>query len=273
MSEIRVPVCDILDAISLDDDCAAVELTPDWSQGRAIYGGLVTAIALRAARLALLHHDPAGGQRPLRSLLVHFVGPTAPGLVELEVSILRRGRAATQVEVRLYQGEEVRAIVLAHFGESRASAVQVAGPPRPRAPSPMGLNMLPHVEGVTPAFLVHVDLRWTEGGAPFTGARESGVGGHCRLLDPAPAAEELIVMLADAWPSPALPLLHRTAPASSVTWSLELPTAILGHPRDYWYYSARVTAAADGYAISRAHLWAPSGQLAAVSSQSVAIFA
>ena len=50
------------------------ELTEDWAQGRAGFGGAVAAMGLAA------WHRRGGGQRPLRSVMVDFVRPTAPGM-------------------------------------------------------------------------------------------------------------------------------------------------------------------------------------------------
>ena len=57
---------------------------PSWAQGRATFGGLVTALALRALR----EQTPPG--RAVRSLLVSFVSPLAAERpVDIEVIALR----------------------------------------------------------------------------------------------------------------------------------------------------------------------------------------
>src|SRR4051812_27792011 len=111
------------------DGAAAGETTiqQGWSQGRATYGGLVGGMLVaRAAALA--------GERPLRSASIAFIGPVEPGLVHVEGTVLRVGRAVTQVETRLVQAAQTRAALFASFGDDRASAIDVRRDDRPPVP-------------------------------------------------------------------------------------------------------------------------------------------
>src|SRR5688572_33209142 len=102
---------------------------PDsWSQGRATYGGLVGGLLARAAGAEL----PA--DRPLRSALVDFIAPVAPGQVELETRVLRSGRTLTHVEARLIQADEVAAVFTGVYGGSRSTSLRFAGAAPPAAP-------------------------------------------------------------------------------------------------------------------------------------------
>ena len=78
-------------------------------QGRAGYGGLIGALALKAMRRYV---PPA---RKVRSLLISFVGPVGPEEFSVQTGVLRSGKAVTHVEAKLVQQEAVRCVVLGDF--------------------------------------------------------------------------------------------------------------------------------------------------------------
>lgn len=263
----------VLDGVVCGDGaCFAVDVPEGWGQGRATYGGLVAALAYRAARRC------AGAERPIRALQVSFVGPIAPGRVDLAIEPLRAGRVASQYLVRLMQDGEARAVLLAVFADGRESTVALAAPPRPAAGAPETLTPFPYIPNVVPEFTQHFEYRWTADAMPFSGVDVSALSGWCRFRDEEPGldATELALALTDAWPVPVLPMLRKVAPASSLTWNLEVvaPPAGAGRPdpNGWWYYDAQADAAAGGYAQAGARLWTPDGHLAVTSRQLVAIF-
>jgi acyl-CoA hydrolase len=126
---------------------------------------------------------------------------------------------------------------------------------------------------MTPDFLQHFELRWSEGGFPFSGNPTPGFSGWCRLpglegtLDPSGVAG-----LVDAWPSPALTMMKTPAPASSVSWMLDF----VGDPgvaADGWfYYRTHMRASDRGYAYVDAELWDDQGRAVARGRQLVSVF-
>src|SRR3954447_21327966 len=175
------------------DGAAAGETTigPGWSQGRATYGGLVGGMLVaRAAALAT--------ERPLRSASVSFIGPVEPGQLQLDGTVLRVGRAVTQVETRLVQAGETRAALFASFGDDRASAIDVKRDDRPALPAPEPLPRLAPLPGITPEFLARFDMRFASGAPPFSGAAQPDFGGWMRFAEP-PAAfgDRELTVLAD----------------------------------------------------------------------------
>ena len=108
----------------------ATTLAPGWGQGRTTLGGLVGGLLV--ARAEALCADPA---RRLRSASVAFVGPVAPGAATLDGIVLRAGSwTTTHVEVTIAQDGEVRAVMIASFGEDRASGIAVDAAARNPAP-------------------------------------------------------------------------------------------------------------------------------------------
>lgn len=240
-------------------------LDEGWAQGRTIFGGLVTCGAFR-----FLRHLVEVDRGPLE-VHTRYVGPLAPGPFRVRGEVLRSGGSVTQVEARVEGSDGLATVVLAAFARPRESSVRLTGPERGPRPDPAGFVDLPHVPGVTPAFLDRVSLRWVEGQPPFTGATEARVGGWCAVqgtgLDAAPVALTLL----DAWPPPGLTMLTRPAAASTLAWTgylHDLPADGAG----WWYYAEEGVAGSDGAVVSTGRLYAPDGRLAATRSQLAAIY-
>jgi acyl-CoA thioesterase len=238
----------------------------EWSQGRAAFGGLLAAFAVRAARRVV------GEDRPLRSVLMDFVAPAEVGEVEVEVSLLRAGRGISHAQVQLRQKGQPLVVLLLAYGSGRSTALAWPASQRPELPDPESLAPLPYVEGIIPAFTQNFDFRWTRGDYPFTGGTRPEIGGWVRPRVPTPPDEALVLALADSWPAPILPLLSGHAPASTVTWMVDFVGPIHGAPGDWWAFYGDAVQAGDGYSSIEGRLWGPSGALVAVSRQCVAEF-
>ena len=254
-------------------------VAPGWGQGRATYGGLVAGLMLSALK-AQLPSDGTdagadeGGLLPLRSMTVSFVGPLEPGEAELQPRILRAGRSAVQGEVLVVQDGDVEAAMLASFGRPRASQV-VVDPDAQRSDltPPEEVSVIPFIEGTSPGFLAHVDLRTADGGWPYSSAGTSHLKGYMRFREAPPVfGEEHFVSLLDAWPPAVIQMLDQPRPASSMTWTLELLDDVAAAPDTFWQYEVRTDQARDGYAHTEAHVWHPDGRLVAISRQTIAVF-
>lgn len=247
-----------------------VLLPEDWGQGRATFGGLLGALANQAMRACLTD------DRPLRSLNVAFVGPAAPGAtVQIRAEVLRQGKSVTQVESRIVQNGETVLVALGSYGHGRDSSVQVPGREAPTAPAPEKAPELPWIEGVTPAFTRHIAMHFGLGGFPFTGSKSREMGGWMRFREaPAQMSESHLIALADAWPPAVLPQLKKPAPASSLSWTLQIvePAPQLA-PDDWLLYQASIDQARAGYGQTHAGIWTREGQLLALSHQTVTVFA
>ncbi|TVP57728.1 MAG: thioesterase family protein [Halomonadaceae bacterium] len=247
-----------------------VVLPEDWGQGRATFGGLLGALANQAMRACLSDH------RPLRSLSVAFVGPAAPGeKVQIRAEVLRQGKSVTQIESRITQHGETVLVALGSYGHGRESVVQVPGRAAPTAPAPEKAPALPWIEGVTPAFTQHIAMHFGLGGFPFTGSESREMGGWMRFKEaPRAMTESHLIALADAWPPAVLPQLKKPAPASSLSWTLQI---VEPEPRlasdDWLLYEASIDQAREGYGQTQAGIWSRDGQLLALSHQAVTVFA
>jgi acyl-CoA thioesterase len=249
-----------------------------WSNGRTVFGGLQVALSVRAMR-GVLDDELGGGQGsidtlPLRSLQTTFVAPVSAGrTVALRAEFLRSGRSATHARCDLLQEGKVACATVAIFGAARPSQITL-DIPRPEVPAdPESLADMPCIPGLTPEFLRHLQLRWAVGRTPYSGHDEPHSTIFARLRDSGCSAEDALIALADSIPTPALSMLVRPAPATSINWMLEL----IGDPglldRDQWsLIGTDVRAGADGYLSQTSVLWGPGGHAFSVSHQSVAIF-
>lgn len=240
-----------------------------WGQGRALFGGLVASLAFEGMRALV---SPG---RPMRSLQISFVGPVEADVpLAVNAEVLREGKSVSQVQARLTQNGETRLVALGSFGGARESTVNVASPAAPDAPSPNKCVPLPFLEGLSPAFTQHIEMRWTFGSLPFTGKRDPDMGGWMRFrVPPQEMTDAHIVALVDAWPPALLPHLSKPAPASSLSWALDImhPRAVIG--ADEWLlYKATIDQAGSGYGHVHAKIWTAAGELVALSRQTVTVF-
>lgn len=268
------PLTRILDGRSRDGARVRFVGTPDWQQGRTTFGGVLSALAVQAMR------DVCGNDWPLRALQTNFVGPVAPGAFDVEVTLLRQGKNIRQVQARVLQAdaqgaEQIGGVLLGVFGTGRASTLPELRPAQDTvARRADEAAAWPYIPGMTPAFTQHLDLRHAEGGVPFTGSTESHSRTYVRIKDSDGIDGELqAVLLADAGPTPALAMLQGFAPASSVSWALELRPVEVGDPHGFWRMDKDALATGEGYVNEKTLLWTPCGQLAALGYQVVAVYA
>ncbi|MCB9797903.1 MAG: thioesterase family protein [Alphaproteobacteria bacterium] len=252
-----------------DGDALVGEVTADHAQGRAAFGGLVSALALRSMQR---HVQPG---RAARSVMTSFVGPLSPGPARAEPEILREGRNISHARARVSQAGRTCAEVLAAFGASRPTELERPGPPPPDVPRPEALVSMPYFEGVMPAFTQHWDIRWASPDLPFSGGSAAYLCGWVRCRDGGPVDAALILAMMDAWPAPVWTTINRPIPGSSVTWQANLVRDLPeggADPEAFWLYEARTVVTGLGYSDFEARLWDAEGQLTATSRQLFAEF-
>lgn len=249
----------------------ALSIPADWGQGRATFGGVVAALVYAVMRTKV----PA--ERPPRSLAITFVAPVAPDTAtRFEAEVLREGKAVSQILGRALQNGEVVALVQGSFGAARSSSVQVDAQPAPSIKAVESSQELPYIPQVTPEFTRHLAMRWGLGGLPFSGSQSREMGGWVRFRDQQRIEvldEAHLLGLVDAWPPAVLSLLKGPAPGSSLTWTIEFIQPLVSVTSDQWcLYRAEIEQARDGYGHIAAALWTPSGELLAISRQTVTVF-
>jgi len=259
------PMPQLLQQLAADEN-SAVTISPGWSQGRAVYGGIATSIALIAMQKFV------EGEAPLRSLMISFVAPLPEALVTTNARVMRRGRSVTQTSVDVMAGEQIALHASAAFGGARetlAVAPQVDFKPEPRDSVPL----LDASVRQLPGFLSRFDIHWTGGGIPMSNTGERRLGmwvRHRDNMDEFPAAK--IVALADIPPPVMMCHYNKPVMASSLSWSLEMVMPATEIESDWFYLDYEVEAAADGYSQQNGRIFTEDGSLAALSRQCMVYF-
>jgi hypothetical protein len=140
-----------------------------WGTGHSPNGGFLAAVAARAAAAAAGRPDPL-------SVTAHFLRATAPGDVDVDVEVVRRGRALATVAARLHQDGAERLRLLAAVGDLAPPA---AGDPAAGAPAAVAPAAGGPVAGDVPAR-----------GAPAVGP--GGGAGVGRVPPPLAALEDCV---------------------------------------------------------------------------------
>jgi acyl-CoA thioesterase len=272
----------LLDSIVRDPLKKTFTATIDksWTQGRTAFGGLGAAIAVSCARQ---HMTADAEAAPLRSVLVSFAGPIAPGEVECEVVTLRRGKSVATIESKIRQGSDCCLSLVASFGAHRATSVSVLPtveregtadiPPRESVPE---LKLDIHDKSPFPQFLQHFDLHWHSGmplpPTPFQGLRTTV---WLRLRDGEVAAKHPTArLLAIADMPPPIVMLHYKVPimASSLSWSLEFVQPPEEVTSEWFFVDYRLEAAANGYSQQSGTIYDEAGKVVAYSRQCMTYF-
>ncbi len=246
-----------------------VTIPEKWGQGRATFGGMVAA-AMFERVIPLVAPD-----RPVRSMLVSFVAPVAPGEMDVIVKVLREGKAATQVQATAYQNDQACAVVLASFGGDRESMVSVEQGPAPVFKAPDEAQAFPFIAGLTPDFTRHFDYRYTLGEMPFMGSEQRVMGGWIKLRKASEQAISVAALLAllDAWPPAVFSMLKQPTSGSSLTWTISFVNVPQDcSANDWWQYQADIQSSANGYSHIDATLWDKNGKVAVTSRQTVSVF-
>ena len=240
-----------------------------WRQGRATFGGMVAA-AMYEKMAAHVAQD-----RSVRSVMVSFVAPVAPGEMDVVVKVLREGMAATQVQATAYQNDQACAVMLASFGGGRESMVSVKPDKAPDFKAPDEVPSFPFLPGLTPDFTQHFDYRYTVGTMPFMGSNQTEMGGWITLREDAgkPISVASILALLDAWPPAVFSMLKKPASGSSLTWNISFVDVPADRSaNDWWQYLAKIQSSANGYSHVDSRLWDKNGNTVAISRQTVSVF-
>ena len=258
----------LLAAAQPHDDTLRFHVGDDWLQGRTAFGGLQVAMVLTAMRRLVPETIP------LRVLQTTFVGPVPAGAVTVRARVLRRGKSVTHALAEIEVDGAVACIVVGVFGSARASTLAINESQYPELPAAETLRDMPLVDGLTPRFLQHTAQRWARSTPPFTGAPDAHSSIYVRLDEPV-RGEAHLVALADVIPTPALSMLTQPAPASSLTWTLEILRSDFAETSatpGWWLMDAEVSYGADGYLSQSALLWDAQRRPVALSGQTVTVF-
>lgn len=245
-----------------DDGSYSARLTDQWNVGERPNGGYLMATALRAVA------DAVDQPHPL-TVTCHFLRPPTPGLIELDVEVVRQGRSLATGAARMTRDGVEYARIITAFGDLTATegATVVTGAP-PDLPPP---EACPTARGTMPgrasaAIVERFDLRFhpaTLGWARDAPTGRAEVGGWIRFADGRDPDLLALVQIVDAFPPTVFDL--------GVTgWvpTLELTVHLRARPAPGWlraWLSTRFLI--DGYLEEDAEVYDADGALVAQSRQ------
>lgn len=247
---------------------STVNISSDWMQGRAGFGGLVSALVFESMRKQISTASSA------RCLQISFVGPVDDSPLEISSEVLREGKNVSHVVGRGVQNGQVKVTVQGSFGKSRASSLSLPADPLVLRGTIEGAKKLPYIPQVTPEFTKHFDYQYLTP-FPFEGGQEQVLEGYVRLSEPSvDMTEAHLFALVDAWPPTTLAMMNTPCMASSLSWTIEFmqPYKPLRHD-EYIAYRAEIVQSEGGYAYARAKVANESGALIAISQQTTTHFA
>lgn len=261
-----------LDLEPTGDNRYRVDVDAAWNCPIVPHGGLVTAVAAKAAERALDRPE----QR-LRSVTTVFADAVQPGPVEIDVDVLRRGRSISQARVTLRNvGKDTGLTAITVFGDNRpgfsfTDLHPPAAPPPEQCPSfsesPDGVfhfNFWDNLEGR----VAHGFMRGEE--HPPTDSSERVYWyrfNESPMLDGGVLDPLALVTLADTMPGAVAQRIGSDTPV----WlppSADLTVHVLDELRSEWVLARnRCRWAGDGYASLEMELWDPDGRLCAYGTQ------
>lgn len=245
----------------------SASIQPSWLQGRTAFGGLSTALVIQAM---LQQVEP---ERQLRTLAVSFVGPAPAGDHVITTRILREGGSVTHMQGELLCSGDVAVSVNAAFGKARASTIDLPGPELPPTTTPEDSTQFPYIEGLTPEFTRHFDMRLERGAMPFSGADSADFAMWLRFREAQPMTLAHLVAIGDVPPMPGLNMIKPPGVGSSLSWYVEFPADIPALQADeFVYYDYHSQAAGDGYFNNVATLWSQAGQPLMFGRQVATVF-
>jgi acyl-coenzyme A thioesterase PaaI-like protein len=151
----------------------AADISPEWTIGGKPNGGYLLAMLGRAAVTVSTHHHVIAAS-------AHYLHSPNPGPVEIDTEVLRSGRSASQVRVRMNQDGQPCVEALATIGELGGStgAYWDRGlAPASQVPFEECPRLVPNLpDGIRVAMMEQVEVRLEPGSLGFTSGHPSGRG-------------------------------------------------------------------------------------------------
>ena len=241
-------------------------VTPDWTQGRTIFGGCLIAGAIRSM------DSLVGTDRRVRMLSAALMDAVGVGKFETSGTVLRQGRSVSVGEIQVRQGDTHAATILTTYGVERTSKVRVEAPPHEPRPAPEAIDPMPYPPGPLPPCPPPLERHFTHGQLPFTSGIQTELGGWIRLRDPGHHPQAAAIAMLDAFPFPFMQTMEAPAPITTISLTshfLDLDDVDLG---GHWWLHSKTIHAANGYSTFDTRLYRPDARLGAWSEQLVGIY-
>lgn len=249
----------------VDEGRFRASVDEEWTSLQGVHGGIVAALSVRAAEGVLGDSgvDPA---TTLRAATFGYVRGNQVGPVDLDVEVVRRGRAMVSTHVTVRQDGRATTVARLHHSTPWDGPVYSDAPP----PLPRPEGTVPLARPERPAHINNVETHLHPATTVFGGADRAEWIAWSRPLDGLALDTAWLVMFGDYFP-PAV-FARATEPQRAVTieYSIQIHDA-----RGSWalatdeHLSARMHTfhSHDGFAVEDGWIHLPDGELLATVRQ------
>lgn len=235
-------------------------ITDRWNVGPVPNGGYVLSVAMAAVEHAVPDLVPV-------TTTAHYLRPTGPGPVDIEVEIVKEGLRLVTASARMVQAGKERVRLLTTLGPlEEGGPVHVAGePPDVEGAAPPATTDRPLVIPV-PEIGKRFDAEPVTSTAGWLFGDRGGkaeLRGRVRFVDGRPPDVASLFVFADAFPPPVFAVVE---PSWAPT--IELTVHIRARPAPGWLRCVfRTRFLFGGYLEEDGEIWDERGQLVALSRQ------
>ncbi|MCA9594535.1 MAG: thioesterase family protein [Myxococcales bacterium] len=220
------------------------------------------AMALQAVRRTVVEAEPV-------TVTAHFLRPTPPGAVDIDVDVVKAGRQFTASEARLRAGDRecLRMLVTSGRLPAQPSILRLDREPPAHGPQAFApLEVVDALPEITRRFEQRPDptcLGWMRGEQ----SEHARMRAWLRFADGRAPDVPSLVLFADAMPPP---VFHWVSPGWVPT--LELTVHVRARPRSTWLWcDFRTHLVANGLLEEDGEIWDETGTLVAMSRQLAAL--
>lgn len=260
---------ELMAPVRTSDQHQSLVIGPDWGQGKTTFGGISVAMIATALR------QKVAPTFRLLSLTTSFINPLTPDQTfEISCETIKLGKTVGYLEGKIIQNGQIIVQCFACYGIERDSSIEAEPLVQLDFGSPDTGTPFPYIPKVIPEFTKHVDFRLMTGDFPFQASSSREMGGYMRFREPPNHfSEEQLIALIDTWPPSMLQMLHKPAPASTLTWKIQRThTPLPENPKEWLGYKATTTFIDHGIGSSVAQIGREDGQLLALSMQTIGIY-
>lgn len=236
-----------------------------WSSLQGVHGGLVAALVVTAAG-AVQRVEGVDPATALRAATFGYVSGNAPGDLQIDVELVRRGRAMVTTHARVTQAGKTTTVARLHHSTSRDGPTFSDAPPMTTRPA----DAVPLSVGGRAAHLDNVVTFLHPGTTPFAGAPRAEWVAWCRPRHGGALDEAWLAMFGDYFP-PAV-FTRAVAPNRAVTieYAIQVHSGARSwHLGEDGHLAARMHAfhSAEGFAVEDGWIHLPDGALLATVRQ------
>lgn len=242
----------------------SADIGSEWTQGRAVWGGLLAAGALRS-----ILRFAEGPEREARTLHLHLCAGVQPGPIELLVRAEREGLGLAFYSFRLLQRGKVALLGSATLGRPRDDQLDFDHAERPRLRSWEECPPIPKEHPLLPPFTRYLEYRSGLGPDPLSGAERAAGGGWLRPIAPTPLDAPLVAAFLDAWPPALYSRLRQPVAMGTLSYLVHFFDPLPAGPAPALALTVGADRCVGGWSDETDALWTADGRLLGRAHQAV----